>query len=962
MQYETTDDLELLMNVLPPHICESLRRENKFDNLLEVVLDLGRKPEARYIDHEKDLSDHEVTSAEIDYVVQRIGDFGDDNRAGIERTLHRISAIRNRQRKVIGLTCRVGRAVFGTVEIVQDIIESGKSVLLLGKPGVGKCITSSSLILTENGLQPLAALIPDNLDDDQFAPIKTRVFGLQEMEAASHAYNGGHAETFKITTRQGFSLEGTREHPVLALTETGELAFRRLDQLRPGDYLAIQRGQQCFGDETCLPSFEFSRRTNARDGKLPVELTEELGRLLGHLIAEGTLSYEGVVGFSNTDPEVQADMAHLTESLFGLRLRRHLSYGEWNGKDFRIFGVKFRRFLSHLGLTQGRAADKRIPPCILTAPKPIVTAFLQALFEGDGSIYGPDARIEISSASRELLSQLHVLLLNYGMVGNLRSKYNAEYDRDYYHLTLLGENVLRFADEVGFLSTTKRTKLATLLALKAETPRNPNLDVVPHQSDRLRALRADVETPSQKFYRFTRSDNRAPSYRTLQFILAEARGTADTPAYQTLHELVKANFFFDSVQHIEEGEAYVYDLSVPGSHSFFANGFICHNTTLLRETARILGDKKRVVIVDTSNEIGGDGDIPHPAIGQARRMQVTTPTLQHEVMIEAVENHMPEVIVIDEIGRELEAEAARTIAERGVQLIGTAHGNTLDNLMMNPTLADLIGGIQSVTLSDEEARRRGTQKSILERKAPPTFEVVIEIQDRDQLNVHHDVAAAVDSLLRGKQKAPELRYRDASGQVKVEHPTLAAAVSARARSERAEAGLAQPPLAVDSHLTRLSNTRTLRAYPYGVSQSRLQQVARSLQVPAVVVNDLEEADVVLTLKNYYRKRPQRISEAERRGIPIYVLRSNSPAQLESCLADIFGIERRDEYDPFEEAAEETRMAIEAIRSGRRSSVELAPQNASVRRHQHEMAREADLLSRSHGKEPKRSVRIYQNNG
>src|SRR6267142_957798 len=188
-------------------------------------------------------------------------------------------------------------------------------------------------------------------------------------------------------------------------------------------------------------------------------------------------------------------------------------------------------------------------------------------------------------------------------------------------------------------------------------------------------------------------------------------------------------------------------------------------TTMLREVARVLADDlaKRVVIVDTSNEIAGDGDIPHPGIGHARRMQVPTPSLQHAVMIEAVENHMPEVIVIDEIGTELEAAAARTIAERGVQLVGTAHGNTLDNLMLNPTLSDLIGGIQSVTLGDEEARRRRTQKSVLERKAPPTFDVIIEIIDRERVTVHADVADTVDSMLRGDQVAPELRWRDEEG-------------------------------------------------------------------------------------------------------------------------------------------------------------------------------------------------------
>src|SRR6202047_2467107 len=188
-------------------------------------------------------------------------------------------------------------------------------------------------------------------------------------------------------------------------------------------------------------------------------------------------------------------------------------------------------------------------------------------------------------------------------------------------------------------------------------------------------------------------------------------------------------------------------------------------TTMLRECARVLADemKKRVVIVDTSNEIGGDGDIPHPGIGRSRRMQVRTPALQHAVMIEAVENHMPQVIVIDEIGTELEAVAARTIAERGVQLVATAHGNSLENLLVNPTLNDLLGGIQNVTLSDEEARRRGTQKTVLERKSPPTFDVLIEIQSWQELIVHRDVADTVDCMLRGQTVVAEERPRDEDG-------------------------------------------------------------------------------------------------------------------------------------------------------------------------------------------------------
>src|SRR5215204_6923386 len=248
------------------------------------------------------------------------------------------------------------------------------------------------------------------------------------------------------------------------------------------------------------------------------------------------------------------------------------------------------------------------------------------------------------------------------------------------------------------------------------------------------------------------ADNRAGIERTLHRISA-IRNRRVAVVGLTLRVGRAVYGTVDIIQDIVESGKSVLILGRPG----------VGKTTLLREAARIIAESKRVVIVDTSNEIGGDGDVPHPAVGKARRMQVREPMLQHEVMIEAVENHNPEVIVIDEIGRELEALAARTIAERGVQLIGTAHSNTLENLMLNPTLSDLIGGIQSVTLSDEEARRRRTQKSVLERKAPPTFDVIIEIQDRERVAVHSDVAETIDALLRGDAVAPELRWRDEEG-------------------------------------------------------------------------------------------------------------------------------------------------------------------------------------------------------
>ncbi|HTX79776.1 MAG TPA: R3H domain-containing nucleic acid-binding protein [Longilinea sp.] len=535
-QKRITDDLQALLGVLPPAVAESVVQANNSDNLLEIILDLGRVPVARFVDKEVPLSQGEITRNEIDYVVSRIGEFDADNRAGLERTLHRISAIRNRRGHIVGLTCRVGRAVYGTIDIIQDLVESEKSILLLGKPGIGK-------------------------------------------------------------------------------------------------------------------------------------------------------------------------------------------------------------------------------------------------------------------------------------------------------------------------------------------------------------------------------------------------------------------------------------------------------TTMLREAARILAEKKRVVIVDTSNEIGGDGDVPHPAVGHARRMQVATPTLQHEVMIEAVENHNPEVIVIDEIGRELEALAARTIAERGVQLVATAHGRTLENLLLNPTLSDLVGGIESVTLSDEEAHRRGTQKTVLERRAPPTFDILVELQERDKLVVHNDVAAAVDELVRGYPLHPEVRSLDENGEVHIQKAAPAHQRQQTAGQRRALGGNGEVnPYEPSSHNTRYpeskpvveaepapvpANLRTIRIYPYGVARNRLQQAAKRMGLPVLIVRDAGEAEVLLTQRTYYRSHQQTIQDAENRGIPIFVLRANTVSQIEQSLAELFNLPEENSYPvDYEAVTNQTQAAIEAVMNGQRW-VDLPPASPAIRRLQHDLARQAELTSHSYGKEPNRRVRIFR---
>ena len=502
---EIVDNLEQLLDVLPPHIRDVLIGMDNLHDLLEIVLDLGRRPEARFPDGFVYLSEEPVTRDDIDYVVRRVGEFGDDNRAGIERTLHRISAIRNRKGHVIGLTCRIGRAVFGTIDIIRDVIESGKSVLLLGRPGVGK-------------------------------------------------------------------------------------------------------------------------------------------------------------------------------------------------------------------------------------------------------------------------------------------------------------------------------------------------------------------------------------------------------------------------------------------------------TTMLRETARVLADElnKRVVIVDTSNEIAGDGDVPHPAIGHARRMQVPRSTRQADVMIEAVENHMPEVIVIDEIGTEAEAQAARTIAERGVQLVATAHGNTLENLVLNPTLSDLIGGIQAVTLSDEEARKRGTQKTVLERKAPPTFPVVIEIQDRDRLAVHHDVASTVDRWLRGFDPQPEIRMRRVDGAIDIQ-PAPAPETPAREPAPQAA-----PPNGAGP---RYPAGGFIRIYPYAVSRNRLERAIAETGAPVRVTEDPHQAHIVLTLKGQYRKMPKKLREVERNGVPVHVIRSNTLTQIQAFLLELM---EGDEEET--DAIIEAEAAIQKVRR-ELHPVELSPRRPYLRRLQHELIERAQLKSISVGEEPYRRVRI-----
>ncbi|MGQ9730775.1 MAG: R3H domain-containing nucleic acid-binding protein [Candidatus Zipacnadales bacterium] len=363
-------------------------------------------------------------------------------------------------------------------------------------------------------------------------------------------------------------------------------------------------------------------------------------------------------------------------------------------------------------------------------------------------------------------------------------------------------------------------------------------------------------------------------------------------------------------------------------------------TTMLREVARVLADdlSRRVVVVDTSNEIAGDGDIPHPAIGRARRMQVRTPDRQHAVMIEAVENHMPEVIVIDEIGTQEDAFAARTIAERGVQLIGTAHGNNLDNLMANPTLCDLIGGIQAVTLSDEEARRRGTQKTVLERKAPPTFEMLVEILDLDRVALYRDVARTVDRRLLGDDLRPEVRRRGSEGEIVIVQS-----------APEAEAPVESGPLAN----LLVEGGRIKKLFVQELSVSKVEKAVRELRIPCVMTDKGQEADVVLMLKAVRRRTKRSVEEPISPTAKVIEVRSNTYGQIYEGLREAFDITRtaREEF-----ALQEAEQALKRVIQSHQP-VELTPQNAYIRRLQHELAAKYDVRSMSVGHDPRRRVKF-----
>ena len=525
----------------------------------------------------------------------------------------------------------------------------------------------------------------------------------------------------------------------------------------------------------------------------------------------------------------------------------------------------------------------------------------------------------------------------------------------------------------------QREDLGELLEVVLDLGRVPEArfvsgDIVLDEQD---VTRDDLEYVVQRIGNFG-DDNRAGIERTLHRISAIRNRKGQVVGITCR----VGRAVFGTIKIIE-------DLAISGKNILLLGRPGVGKTTMLREMARVLADeaKKRVIIVDTSNEIAGDGDVPHSAIGHARRMQVVTPSKQHAVMIEAVENHMPQVIIIDEMGTEQEAAAARTIAERGVQLIGTAHGNTLDNLILNPTLSDLIGGVQTVTLGDQEAKYRGTQKTVLERKAPPTFDIVVEIQSWEQVAVHEDVAHVVDQALRGYQIAPVVRSLDENGEViqsqeeprrsegtpaswSADRPSQRSSKNKYAEESRrySNESFASGPVPAHSQAKHIDE----RIFLFGVGRDKLEAAQSESGIFLDSANELRLATLVLTTKTHYRRGSQLVRVAESSGTPVYVLRKNTVAQLVEFLRTLarergldVGADRPmpEEHgirskESLEQAMREAEEAAERVMGGE-FSVLLPPQRPYVRRLQHLLAERFSLASTSKGREPERGVLIYK---